>query len=111
LSNINCIKEHKETEKTTRKSAKFECCKVHQNNLRLISLSAERHKMIPTTVNKDINEEREKVTFSVEELCNWYHGGAAKVAEKRAMGKESNATYFLNIIIFMFHRKVFLERS
>ena len=37
-------------------------------------------------LNKDIAEEREKVSFNVEEFTNWYHRGADKVEEKRFLG-------------------------
>lgn len=39
-----------------------------------------------TKVNKDLKDERDKVSFSVEEFTNWYHGGVDKVAEKRFFG-------------------------
>lgn len=37
-------------------------------------------------MNPDIREEREKVSFNIEEFTNWYHGGAEKVEEKRFLG-------------------------
>lgn len=37
-------------------------------------------------INPDIQEERKKVSFNIEEFTNWYHGGAEKVAEKRFLG-------------------------
>lgn len=37
-------------------------------------------------MNPDIQEEREKVSFNLEEFTNWYHGGVAKVEEKRFLG-------------------------
>lgn len=40
-------------------------------------------------VNKDIKEERDKVSFSIEEFTNWYHGGADAVKEKRFLGERS----------------------
>lgn len=40
-------------------------------------------------VNKDLKEERDKVTFNVEEFTNWYHDGAENVKEKRFFGEIS----------------------
>lgn len=37
-------------------------------------------------VNRDLKEERDKVTFNVEEFTNWYYGGAEEVREKRFLG-------------------------
>lgn len=34
-------------------------------------------------VNKDLKEEREKVSFDIEEFSKWYHGGAQQLHEKR----------------------------
>lgn len=41
-------------------------------------------------VNKDLQEERDKVTFKVEEFTNWFHGGAENVKEKRYLGMKHN---------------------
>jgi hypothetical protein len=38
-------------------------------------------------MNPDIKEERDKVSFNIEEFTNWYYGGADKVEEKRFIGK------------------------
>lgn len=38
-------------------------------------------------VNPDLSEEREKVSFNIEEFTNIYYGGADKVAEKRFLGE------------------------
>lgn len=38
-------------------------------------------------LNKDIQEERDKVSFEIEEFTNWYYGGKEKVDEKRFLGK------------------------
>lgn len=38
-------------------------------------------------VNPDLKEERDKITFNVEEFTNWYYGGAEKVKEKRFFGE------------------------
>lgn len=39
-----------------------------------------------TKVNPDLNEERKKVEFDVEEFTNWYYKSADNVAEKRFLG-------------------------
>lgn len=44
-------------------------------------------------VNPDIQEEREKVTFDINEFTNWFHGGKDKVEEKRFLGKFSPKTF------------------
>jgi hypothetical protein len=41
---------------------------------------------IPKTVNKDLQEERDKVKFNVAEFTNWFYGGAEKVKQKRKIG-------------------------
>jgi hypothetical protein len=41
-------------------------------------------------MNPDIKEEREKVSFNVEEFTNWFYGGEEKVEEKRFLGKKSD---------------------
>ncbi len=38
-------------------------------------------------MNQDLREERQKVTFNVEEFTNWYHGGVENVKDKRYLGK------------------------
>lgn len=37
-------------------------------------------------INKDLQEERDKVTFDVEEFAKWYHGGTKELEEKRFLG-------------------------
>lgn len=37
-------------------------------------------------INKDIKEERDKVTFEIEEFAKWYHGGDRQLQEKRFLG-------------------------
>lgn len=37
-------------------------------------------------INPDIEEERKKVEFNVEEFTNWYHGGVKNLEEKRFFG-------------------------
>jgi hypothetical protein len=39
-------------------------------------------------MNQDIEDERKKVSFSIEEFTNWYHRGADKVEEKRFLGRK-----------------------
>lgn len=41
----------------------------------------------PTKVNPDLQEERDKVQFNVEEFTNWYYGGKENVQQKRFLGK------------------------
>lgn len=38
-------------------------------------------------LNKDIKEERDKVSFDPEEFTLWYYGGKEKLDEKRFLGK------------------------
>lgn len=38
-------------------------------------------------MNQDIKEERDKVSFNLEEFTNWYYKGAEKVEEKRFLGQ------------------------
>lgn len=40
-------------------------------------------------INKDLKEERDKVTFSIEEFAKWYHGGAKQLHEKRFLGNKN----------------------
>lgn len=44
-------------------------------------------------VVKDLQEERDKIAFNIEEFTNWYHGGAENVKDKRFFGKKSNKTF------------------
>lgn len=44
---------------------------------------------IPSNVNKDLQEERNKVNFDVDEFTNFYYNGVDGVAEKRKWGKRS----------------------
>lgn len=43
-------------------------------------------KAIEMKVNPDLQEEREKIGFDVEEFTNWFYKGADKVKEKRFYG-------------------------
>lgn len=38
-------------------------------------------------MNPDIKEERCKVSFSVEEFADWFHGGRESLEEKRFLGE------------------------
>jgi hypothetical protein len=38
-------------------------------------------------MNKDLERERSRVPFSIEELTNWFYGGAENVKEKRFLGE------------------------
>jgi hypothetical protein len=42
-------------------------------------------------VNPDIKEERDKVSFNIEEFTNWFYGGKEKVVKKRFLGKLSRS--------------------
>lgn len=42
---------------------------------------------IPSKINPDLQEERNKINFNIEEFTNFYYNGAEKVAEKRKWGK------------------------
>lgn len=37
-------------------------------------------------VNQDLENERKKINFDVEELARWWHGGEQKLIEKRERG-------------------------
>lgn len=38
-------------------------------------------------INPDLTEERQKVSFKVEDFTNWFHDGAEKVKQKRFYGE------------------------
>jgi hypothetical protein len=44
---------------------------------------------IMATISKELKEERDKVTFNVEEFTNWYYGGAKNVQRRREIGKHN----------------------
>lgn len=46
--------------------------------------------MSATKTNPDIEEERHKVSFNVEEFTKWFYGGVEKVQEKRFLGRLSH---------------------
>lgn len=48
-------------------------------------------------LNIDIQDERERVAFDVEEFTNWYYGGKEKVEEKRFLGKSKHIYSFDNV--------------
>lgn len=55
-------------------------------------------------VNQDLNEERQKITFNVEEFTKWYYGGEANVKDKRYVGKSSvSYTVSGSCNIMLFH--------
>lgn len=37
-------------------------------------------------MNSDLQKERDNASFDVEELTNWYYGGAEQVIEKKFIG-------------------------
>ncbi len=39
-------------------------------------------------INEDLKEERDKVSFKIEEFTKWYHGGARQLEEKRFLGNK-----------------------
>lgn len=53
---------------------------------------------ISSKMNPDIKEERDKVSFNVEELTNWIYGSADKVKEKRFLGKFTTCCSLSNSI-------------
>lgn len=42
------------------------------------------------TINPDLDKERQKCTFDVEELARYWHGDQNKLNEKRARGMLTN---------------------
>lgn len=42
---------------------------------------------VSSKINPDIQEERENISFKIEDFTNWFHGGADKVKEKRFLGE------------------------
>jgi hypothetical protein len=62
---------------------------------------------IPSKINPDIKEERDKVSFDVEEFTNWYYGGAEKVKEKRFLGNRFNGLS----LTFKLHKPFFNQRT
>lgn len=50
-------------------------------------------------INKDLKEERDRVTFDVEEFAKWYHGGAKQLEEKRFLGNNNWYTWHAHKII------------
>lgn len=38
-------------------------------------------------INSDLNNERKKCSFDVEEMARWWYGGEQKLTEKRQRGE------------------------
>lgn len=61
------------------------------------------------TINPDLENERQKCTFDVEELARYWIGDQSKLEEKRARGKFLNNTivfcaiHSLNVTISTFY--------
>lgn len=64
---------------------------------------------VVSKINRDLQEERNKVQFNIEEFTNWYYDGANNVAQKRELGKvlKSKVTKFKALNFFVY-RKVLL---
>lgn len=43
-------------------------------------------KVATVKMNPDLQEERDKIAFDIEEFTNWFYKGAEKVEEKRFLG-------------------------
>jgi hypothetical protein len=37
-------------------------------------------------VSKELQEERNKIKFNIEEFTNWYYGGSEKVQKSKSLG-------------------------
>lgn len=42
---------------------------------------------VKSKVNQDLQDERNKISFNVEEFTNWYYGSEANVKDKRYLGE------------------------
>lgn len=51
-------------------------------------------------MNPDIKEERDKVSFVVEDFTNWFYGGEENVKERRFVGKLFNWEEKKNTFLF-----------
>lgn len=60
--------------------------------------------MTKMKINPDLEDERNKIDFEIEEFTNWYYKGADKVEEKRFLGK-----FNVFLIIIECSKKLFLE--
>lgn len=70
-------------------------------------------KVATVKVNKDLQDERDKIDFDIEEFTNWFYKGADKVEEKRFLGIFT-ITWHTSVIILIFFlnfRKLFLIGS
>ena len=56
-------------------------------------------KVAAIKTNPDLQEERDKIAFDIEEFTNWFYKGADKVEEKR----------FLGIFIITWHSSVIIH--
>jgi hypothetical protein len=65
----------------------------------------------PSKVNPDIQEERKRVQFNVEEFTNWFYGGKENVDRKRSLGKNffKELLKALNQKAFITNRKLLHE--
>lgn len=43
-------------------------------------------KVATVKINPDLQEERDKIAFDIEEFTNWFYKGKEKVEEKRFLG-------------------------
>lgn len=48
---------------------------------------------VSKVVNKDLQEERDKVKFATEEFANWFYDGPEKVKEKREIGMKKSQKF------------------
>jgi hypothetical protein len=57
-------------------------------------------------MNKELQEERDKINFDIEELTNFFHGGAENVKKKRFLGKQSSTIIAILMIISFINEKL-----
>lgn len=43
--------------------------------------------MSHSKINQDLKDERDKISFDIEEFTTWYYGGRENLQEKRFLGK------------------------
>lgn len=60
-----------------------------------------RMKVAIVKVNKDLQDERDKIDFDIEEFTNWFYKGADKVEEKRFLGIFT-ITWHTSVIFLIF---------
>lgn len=64
------------------------------------------------TINKDLQEERDKINFNIEEFTNFFYNGADKVSEKRDLGRKNSCCSKFKIhLIKFFIENYFLSDS